>query len=724
MQNLSSFFKGQSPSRRAQSAVELGKTCRWEIQTTQALYNLIMVIDLKLTIFSNGMQDHKTHAIGRNASAFPVPLATSSSSGSSAPVKMGSMRVFRSDEFSDSKDETSFSSPLEDSSSESSATNWNRKVATRNRRSVSQSSTSNTDSDAVPTSSLPVFTSKDNEESELESHTESEYECNTTEEEEAAELTTQASQAEKELDSDVSETETPEEENEEESGDIAAAPQIRVEISPLKANSHFDSLSQIEPRQPNYGEIIHRGFSTLASTRGQKRKRPTPGREETPTKVVSKKPRPYPTPGQSSPPDLSDQPGNSASHSPNPVKSMDRFLSRKPSSSGQVNGEGSSKKRLLGRSASLPRSKPSSIPANTSAPVRKASTTPKTPRTQVDTSKRTVKSAMRNSANNRKEDQGTTGRFTENEKCKLDDFKDQFCENHGMSKSTFNAMVQHSMRDGTTWPGDDIISKTEFWDEFYDVLPYRKRYTIWRFAQRRYIDVGVVPYKWTPEQDDELAAMVREYGTKWKTIGVALGRNQEDCSARWYNYLEHRDKSYEAQWSEDELKLLVQKIVEAKTAIGVAHDTNTDRLIQWSQISNLMGNIRTRQQCSNKWRRLRKLERDRKNRLEKRDLQTVTSSSDPTNGGSIMDWVIKQEASLKSRNGKRVARKDRRKTKVPRRSYGAVSDEQVIEVSDDHDSPVEEAEQTDSGGIASSQPRSTRGTDNVTADLGHGSATA
>jgi len=286
---------------------------------------------------------------------------------------------------------------------------------------------------------------------------------------------------------------------------------------------------------------------------------------------------------------------------------------------------------------------------------------------------------MRNSANNRHLDQGTVGHFTETEKRKFDKFKDDFCEEYGIGAYTFNAAVQHSMRGKDPWPMGEVISKTDFWDDIYAVLPYRNRFAFLRFAQRRCINGKVTPYKWNNEQDEELVAMITEHGTKWKEIGLALGRNSEDCQQRWYNRLEHQDRTFSNKWATSELELLRDTMKNAKPAANLAQDASTDSQISWTIVSDRMGNIRTRQQCSNKWRRLRRLEEQTATELAVRDASHGRLKTDPKKGESIFDWILKQEAKSEGKRQREPGAQSRKKTSTQ------LSDERVTELSDDDD---------------------------------------
>ncbi|KAF7588950.1 hypothetical protein BBP40_004991 [Aspergillus hancockii] len=214
-----------------------------------------------------------------------------------------------------------------------------------------------------------------------------------------------------------------------------------------------------------------------------------------------------------------------------------------------------------------------------------------------------------------KEGKGSTGPFMAEEVQALERFKMEICNTHAISTSTFDSMVQHSERDkGTDFPCDSsVMTKQEFWKNIYEILPNRDRRSVYRFMRRHFQTSDVKPHKWDHEQDEELIQLVAQYGLKFAHIAKMIGRNDDDVVQRWKNKLQHRSTMNRGPWSEEEVRGLQNALQVAWKAFKKnGHDVGQDiyemseTLISWGQISDKMGNCRSRQQCADKWRKARK----------------------------------------------------------------------------------------------------------------------
>lgn len=198
---------------------------------------------------------------------------------------------------------------------------------------------------------------------------------------------------------------------------------------------------------------------------------------------------------------------------------------------------------------------------------------------------------------------------------KLEKFKLDFCNAHRLSGEQFDTMVQHSERDGGDFPcPDSITSKNEFWADIYGTLPDRDRRSVNRFMRRHFQVTTQKPHEWTDEQDEELVQLHAEHGPKWVFIAKLLGRSDDDVTQRWKNKLEHRDTMRRGPWDKDELRAFMdamQQIWEGYRQI--LHDNAgndvyemDEKLVGWGGVSNTLNNVRSRQQCADKWRKIRK----------------------------------------------------------------------------------------------------------------------
>lgn len=216
-----------------------------------------------------------------------------------------------------------------------------------------------------------------------------------------------------------------------------------------------------------------------------------------------------------------------------------------------------------------------------------------------------------------------TGFFTSEEVQKLENFKLNFCNTHGLSADNFDRMVQHSDRDkGVEFPCDsDIITKPEFWKTIYDTIPMRDQRSVYRFMRRHFQASTQKPHQWSHEQDDELVSMHARYGPKWAYIAKLLGRSDDDVVQRWKNRLEHRATMLRGPWSAHEIRSLqdaLQATWKANKKAGYNPGKDIyemdETLIGWGQVSDRMQHVRSRQQCADKWRRIRRKVLDTRNR--------------------------------------------------------------------------------------------------------------
>ncbi|OQD77783.1 hypothetical protein PENDEC_c002G03294 [Penicillium decumbens] len=207
------------------------------------------------------------------------------------------------------------------------------------------------------------------------------------------------------------------------------------------------------------------------------------------------------------------------------------------------------------------------------------------------------------------------GFFTPDEVEKLEKFKVDFCNTHGLRSETFNEMVQHSEREGAEFPClTSIATKHEFWADIYATLPDRDRRSLYRFMRRHFQVTTQKAHEWTAEQDEELVSLMKQYPAKYTYIGKILGRSDDDVTQRWKNRLEHREIMNRGAWNVDELRAFMktlQEIYEAYAIVnpaGVGKDVYAmdEKVIAWGVVSDSMQNRRSRQQCADKWRKIRR----------------------------------------------------------------------------------------------------------------------
>lgn len=214
----------------------------------------------------------------------------------------------------------------------------------------------------------------------------------------------------------------------------------------------------------------------------------------------------------------------------------------------------------------------------------------------------------------REKDSLRIGFYTPEEVEKIETFKINFCTLHGLSGLQFDEMIQHSDRaGGGDFPvSTDVITKVDFWNEIYGLVPGRDRRSVYRFMRRHFQSSTQKAHDWSEEQEDELISLLAQHGPKWAYIGRLLGRSDDDVTQRWKNKLEHKGIMNRGSWAEDETYTFLDAMkatwVNMKPLLGEKAGKDfydlDERLVIWGNISKAMNHKRSRQQCADKWRKV------------------------------------------------------------------------------------------------------------------------
>ncbi|KAF2269131.1 hypothetical protein CC78DRAFT_303926 [Lojkania enalia] len=160
-----------------------------------------------------------------------------------------------------------------------------------------------------------------------------------------------------------------------------------------------------------------------------------------------------------------------------------------------------------------------------------------------------------------------------------------------------------------------IAASRAFWKELYEHLPDRSTTNIQRFVRRRYHNFKKGGGMWDEEEDNMLKELFREHPNKWKTISQIMGtRAENDIRDRWKNYLQYGNERNTSRWSEDEEQALRRAVTDAiemtkKKRLEACEPVENIDLMQyvhWTAVSKQMGGMRTRLQCSVKWKQMQK----------------------------------------------------------------------------------------------------------------------
>ncbi|ODH13588.1 hypothetical protein ACO22_07110 [Paracoccidioides brasiliensis] len=219
-----------------------------------------------------------------------------------------------------------------------------------------------------------------------------------------------------------------------------------------------------------------------------------------------------------------------------------------------------------------------------------------------------------------KDQPDVTGRHSAAEIAAVEAFKTQFCEANSMSGEDFGRMVQHRETESSGFSSlGSNLTRSEFWDLLYVLTPGRRPRDVQRYMRSHYVATSQKPRKWTKEQDDELVTLHAEHGPNWAKIAEILGRARDDVNTRFRKRVQHRDTQTRGPWSSDEctrLESAVRQWLDIAQLPAAAIYTSSDskpgdiyridtRYILWTRVSDFMGNTRTREQCSAKWKTMR-----------------------------------------------------------------------------------------------------------------------
>lgn len=230
------------------------------------------------------------------------------------------------------------------------------------------------------------------------------------------------------------------------------------------------------------------------------------------------------------------------------------------------------------------------------------------------------------------------GPFTQGESEALHAYRLAYVQDHNITLDQFTEKIQANAHNS--------IPLKAFWSELCEVLPYRNRQSIQKFCRRQFH-----PFQkrgqWTPEEEEQLVQAVALKGKSWIAVGQICERLPEDCRDRYRNYHVNADKRNKDRWNGQEVDSLVKAVGECiyliKADMRGARAENSDlpdpdneadleKFINWQMVSDRMGGIRSRIQCSYKWKTLKLADQQEHNkavRTAQRAVKTLEKFTDP-----------------------------------------------------------------------------------------------
>ncbi|KAL0467872.1 hypothetical protein QR685DRAFT_531737 [Neurospora intermedia] len=285
---------------------------------------------------------------------------------------------------------------------------------------------------------------------------------------------------------------------------------------------------------------------------------------------------------------------------------------------------------------------------------------------KVSTKKKPAKKADSEGDNSEVEEAGDNsnkaklqGRVTPAEHARIKAVIDSFRDAQGLTKYEVNEMIRQD-------PRKDPKNR-ELWALIVDACPNRPRRKVVSHCRQNFHNFPARG-SWTKEQDEELESMLKLHGQKWTLIGGLINRFPDDVRDRYRNYLACGGKNRKDYWSEQEeerfLKVVAEAIDKIKSDMSKSKkksdDESPESLINWQQISTAMNHTRSRLQCLQKWKTLRKNEAlpdsimvklpdGESSRLDKarKDLRKITPQDKARLARAIRDSGADREAKIK-----------------------------------------------------------------------------
>ncbi|MCJ1356811.1 MAG: RNA polymerase I enhancer binding protein [Icmadophila ericetorum] len=237
------------------------------------------------------------------------------------------------------------------------------------------------------------------------------------------------------------------------------------------------------------------------------------------------------------------------------------------------------------------------------------------------------------------------GAFTQGESRAIYSYRQVYCQDHNMTFDQFTAKIHANAHNNGPLKA--------FWSEICEILPYRNRQSIQKFCRRQFH-----PYQkrghWTREEDEQLTGAIALKGKSWIAVGQICERLPEDCRDRYRNYLVNADKRHKDQWSGEEVNSLIKAVGECIYLIKADmrsaraekpelpdpdNEHDLEKFINWQTVSDRMGGIRSRIQCSYKWKTLKlsdQREHTRSVRTAQRAVATLHKFTSPETSSSAV----------------------------------------------------------------------------------------
>ncbi|KAF1949266.1 hypothetical protein CC80DRAFT_497583 [Byssothecium circinans] len=193
-----------------------------------------------------------------------------------------------------------------------------------------------------------------------------------------------------------------------------------------------------------------------------------------------------------------------------------------------------------------------------------------------------------------------------------------FKREQGITIDALVALIQLGPKDPL--PFDERTQVRAFWAAVCDTLKLRKSRSVRDWVRKHYA-ASKNTGRWSAHEDQRLADACAAHPKKWVLIASVVGaRSADDCFYRWRDYGQHSRLKNTALWSDEEVNRL-------RKAVDKVRDVSTGH-IAWPQVSDELGQTRSRVQCLQKWQQLQDLQ-PRRRRSLKTSTAPKTSTTPP-----------------------------------------------------------------------------------------------
>ena len=191
------------------------------------------------------------------------------------------------------------------------------------------------------------------------------------------------------------------------------------------------------------------------------------------------------------------------------------------------------------------------------------------------------------------EDETARGRFTEHEESSIKRWVRSFCQEHDLTRTEFNQVMQASFRRDIEWRYP-FMSKQDFTDEYFGVLPNRDKTSMRRYRNGKFNTTDTSNI-WSKEEDETIIELHEALGPRWNRIGREMDRPGELVRQRWKFKLQTANME-SGFWTKPEESAFIDAVQEVRAVSSVSSSS-----FNWTAVSKIMG-TRTPQQCANHWR--------------------------------------------------------------------------------------------------------------------------